>query len=130
MSCNCECDCTGAATVTSIIAGIILGILYYFGFIATGVIFWAYFAFGLLAVLFAPIYGFLSKRYSDNSCYCRYRNILNISAIGTIISAVVGLITVSVASTITVTIVIAIATFFAVLLIGSLVCLTKCICEN
>lgn len=128
--CNCECDCSGNAVIAGIISGIILGVLYYFDLVATGVIFWVYLVFGLLAVLSLPIYGLLGGRLSGNSCYCANRGLLTTAAIGTVIAAAVGLIVSGVGSAVATTVVIAIATFFTALLIGALLCMSKCICEN
>ena len=129
MSC-CRCDCAYWAIIISIIAGVILGVLYSFGFIATGIVFWVYLAIGVIGIFASPIYASFSTGGCIERCFCNNRRFLLIAAVGAIIAAVVGLIVAAIAPTIVVAIVIGIATFFAVLLLGVVTCISKCICND
>lgn len=125
---SCRCNCGYLALIVAILAGIVLGILYALGFVATGLIFWAYLLTGIGALLLAPLYTAGSD--CSISCQCRYRNLLLTAAIGTVVAAAVGLIVAAVASIPVIAIVVGVATLFTVLLLGTLVCLTNCLCER
>ena len=125
---SCRCNCGYLALIVAILAGVVLGILYALGFVATGCIFWVYLLTGITALLLAPLYTVGTD--CGISCQCRYRSLLLIVAIGTVAAAGVGLIVATVASIPIIAIVVGVATLFAVLLLGTLVCLTNCLCER
>ncbi len=122
MTC-CNSNCVCLAVILGIISGVILGVLYALGFVATGIIFWVYLVFGVLAVFLSPLYA----RRGDG-CFCKFRRLLLTAAVGSIISAAIGLIVATVASTTVVGIVLGIATLFIVMLIISVICLVNCLC--
>lgn len=129
MSCS-RYECAYLAIIIGIIAGVILGVLYSLGFVATGIIFWAYLAIGLAGVFLSPIYGFLNNMCGGSRCFCSSRVILLVATVGTIITAAIGFIVASVASTTVVAIVVGLATFFVVMLIVAILCVARCICEQ
>lgn len=129
MSC-CKCECAYLAVIIGIIAGVILGVLFSLGFVATGIIFWAYLAIGLAGVFLSPIYAFLDNTCGEGKCFCGNKVILLIAAVGTIIAAAVGLIVAGIASTVVLSIIIGIATFFVVTLTVAIICVTRCICRD
>ena len=124
MNC-CRNSCVYPAVIIAILAGVALGVLYSLGFVATGILFWAYLGVGVLGLFALPVYALANCR-----CYCQYRNALLTGAIGTLVTAAIGLIVAAVADTIVVAITVGVATFFVVLLLGILVCLANCICER
>ena len=127
MSCF-QCKCTCLSTIIAILSGVTLGVLYYLEYVATGIIFWTFLAIGVLAILLLPVYA-LTKCCDEDRCFCDYRKLLTIASLGTIITAAIGLL-VPISFTILTAIVISFATFFAVLLIGSVICFTKCLCKR
>ena len=127
MSC-CKYECTCLSVIISIIIGFIIGILNFFDIVATGVIFWVFLAIGVAAVLLLPVYA-LTKCSEGDKCFCCYRKLLTAASVGTIITAGIGLIIESVIGGITLAIVVGFATFFAVLLITSVICFAKCLCK-
>lgn len=124
MNC-CRNSCVYTAVIVAILAGVALGVLYSLGFVATGILFWAYLGIGVLGLFALPVYGL-----GHNRCYCQYRTALLTGAIGTVITAALGLILAAVAGTVVVAIVVGVATFFASLWLGVLVCLANCLCER
>ncbi len=128
--CNCKYECAYLAVIVSILSGVVLGVLYSIGLIATGLIFWVYLLIGALGILLTPIYGLNTDSGCVESCFCRYKNLITVGGIGTIIFAAVGLIIELIASTVIVAIVIGLATFFIVFLLSSVICLANCICED
>ncbi len=128
--CNCKYECAYLAVIVSILSGVVLGVLYSIGLIATGLIFWVYLLIGALGILLAPIYGLRGDLGRDESCFCKYKNLITVGGIGTIVFAAVGLIVQFIASTIVVSIIIGLATFFIVFLLSSVLCLANCICED
>ncbi len=128
MNCG-KCNCAYLAIIVAILAGVALGVLFALGFIATGIVFWAYLAVGALSLLLAPVYARITSRGDGCSCYCRYRVIQLVAAIGAIITAAVGLIVAPVAGVVVVGIVVGVATLFVTLLLGTVVCLVNCLCE-
>ena len=118
------------SVILGIIAGVVLGVLYSFGFIATGVIFWAYLAIGVLGVFLSPIYATNGGCESNDRCFCRNRTIILVASVGAIVSAAVGLIVAGVALTTLIAIVLGVATFFVVTLIAAIICLTLCLCND
>ena len=75
MSC-CRNECAYLAVIIGIIAGVILGVLYSLGFVATGIIFWAYLAIGIAGVFLSPIYAFLDNVCREGNCFCSNKIIL------------------------------------------------------
>lgn len=128
--CNCKYECAYLAVIVSILSGVVLGVLYSIGLIATGLIFWVYLLIGALGILLTPIYGLNNNSGCVESCFCRYKNLITVGGIGTIVFAAVGLIVQFIASTIAVSIIIGLATFFIVFLLSSALCLANCICED
>ena len=127
MSC-CRCECL--SVVIGIIAGVILGILSFAGFVSTGVIFWVLLAFGLFETLLAPIYGFLNQDACDERCFCSYRRLLTFAAVGAIITSVIGLIIAGLGFPIVLAIVVGLSVFFSVMLLVALICLARCACQR
>lgn len=129
MTCNRE-NCACVALIVAILAGVALGILSALGFVTAGIIFWAYLALGALGILLAPIYSTDGTREGNCRCGCRYRQLLLGAAVGTILSATVGLLVAAIAGVTVLSIIIGVATLFATFLLGIVICLTKCLCEN
>ncbi len=129
MSC-CRNECGYLAVIIGIIAGVILGVLFSLGFVATGIIFWAYLAIGLAGVFLSPIYAFLDKLCGESKCFCANKIILLVAVIGTIITAAVGLIVAAIAPVVVLSIIIGLATFFVVMLTVAIICVTRCICRQ
>ena len=127
---NCRCECAYLSVIIGIIAGVILGALYALGFVATGIIFWVFLAIGLAGVFLAPLYAANDSCINGDRCFCTYRRILFAAAIGAILTAAAGLIVAALTSTIATAIVLGLATFFSVTLVGSLVCLARCLCNR
>lgn len=127
---TCRCNCGYLALLIGIFAGVLAGVLYALGFIALGVIFWAYLAVGVLGLLLTPLYATGACGAGCSGCFARYRTQILVAAIGTIAAAVVGLIAAPFAATVVLAIILGIATLFVVLLPATLVCLTKCLCDN
>lgn len=122
---NCKCSCGYIGLLVAIFAGVLAGILYATGFIAVGVVFWAYLAVGVLGLLLTPLYATESCR-----CFFRYRTKILIAAIGTVIAAVVGLIAAPFVATTLVAVILGVATLFTVLLLSLTVCLSQCLCDD
>lgn len=129
MNC-CRCECAYLSVIIGIIAGVLLGVLYALGFVATGIIFWVYLAIGLAGVFLAPIYAANGSCQIGEKCFCEYRRILLATSGGAILTAAVGLIVSALGSIIATAIVLGIATFFAVALLVSVICLAKCLCNS
>ena len=129
MSCS-RCECAYLAVIIGIIAGVVLGVLYSLGFVATGIIFWALLAIGILGVFLAPIYAGSDTCMNGDRCFCSYRRILLVAAVGAILTAAAGLIVVALGSTVATAIVLGLATFFSVMLVVSLICLARCLCNR
>lgn len=126
----CKCDCGYLSIIAGIIAGVVLGILYSFGLIATGIIFWTFLAIGLAGVFLAPLYSTRNFSAERDRCFCGHRRLILITSIGTIISAALGLILAPIASAVVVAIVLGFATAFSVALIVALICLARCLCNS
>ncbi len=129
MNC-CRCNCAYISVIVAILAGVLLGVLYALGFVVTGLIFWAYLAIGVAAILLAPIYATGASCQGNCRCFARYRRGLLGSAIATVIAAGIGLIVAFVSSVPVIAIALSIATFTVVLLLGLLVCLANCLTES
>lgn len=122
-------DCLCLTIVLSIIAGVLLGILFGLGFLTAIPVFLIYLITGIAGVFFVPLYAILRNCTGESNCFCRVNKVLQIALIGTIITAAAGLIIASIASVSTVAIVLGISTFFIVLVLGTLLCYAKCICN-
>ncbi len=129
MSC-CRNECAYLAVIIGIIAGVILGVLYSLGFVATGIIFWAYLAIGIAGVFLSPIYAFLDKLSGESMCFCSNKVILLVATVGAIITAAVGLIVAAIAPVVVLSIVVGLATFFVVMLLVAIICVARCICRG
>ena len=126
----CRCECAYLSVIAGILAGVVIGVLSALGFVATGIIFWAYLAIGVAAVFLAPIYGANVTCPGSERCFCRYRRVLLAAAVGTILTAAAGLIVAAFASTTVIAIVLGLTTFFVVWLVGLVICLARCLCND
>jgi len=125
MAC-CRMNCAYLSAIIGILAGVVLGILYAFGFVPTGIIFWVYLATGILGVLLAPLYAFLDH----DGCFCNYRGLILTATVGNIITAAVGLLVAPVAPVAVTAIVLGLATVFLVAFLVSVLCITNCLCRR
>lgn len=128
MNC-CRYNCACLSVIVAILAGVALGILYALGFVATGIVFWAYLAIGVLGIALAPIYA-TGVSCNGRCCFARYRTLVLSGAIGTAVAAAVGLLAALAAPVVVAAIILGVATFFVVLLLGTLVCLTGCLSNS
>ena len=128
--CTCGTSCAFLSTAISIIAGIVIGLLFYFGaipFIATPLIVTlvvgaAAFAGIAAAFLFA-------RDCTVKQCLCRLRTALFAGATGTfLLSLLAQLVTVTI-GTVFGAILIGLIAFLLILLIGAIICLTACVGE-
>ena len=129
MNCS-RCECGYLAVIIGIIAGVALGALYSLGFVATGIIFWALLAIGVLGVFLAPVYAGSDTCLNGDRCFCSYRKILLVAAVGAILTAAAGLIIVAFVSVVATAIVLGLATFFSAMLLVSTICLARCLCNR
>lgn len=129
MSC-CRGECAYLAVLTGIVAGVLLGVFYALGFVATGIIFWLYLLVGLAGVFLSPLYAAKAGRPTGENCFCGYRVPFLVAAAGTIIASAAGLILAALTSAVAIAIALSVATFFAVVLVVLTICLTNCICEG
>ncbi len=123
---SCNSNCTCISVIISIILGVILGVLYSLGFVSTGIIFWAFLAVGVGAILLTPIYTLNESNNGERKCLYYYIKWIVGASIGTIILAAAGLI-IPTTSIVVTSIVIGLATFFVVLLVAQIICLLKCL---
>ena len=126
----CRCECAYLAIIVSIILGVILGVLSSFGLVSTGIIFWVYLAIGVLGILVSPLYAGTNGTGCVERCYCNNRRFLLVAAVGAIIAAAVGLIVAPIVSVTVLAIVVGVASFFAALVLGAIICISKCICND
>lgn len=124
---RCRCNCGYLALLAGIFAGVAAGVLFALGFVSLGVIFWAYLALGGLALLLTPVYAMTSCGKDCGKCFLRYRTPIVLAAVGTIVTAVLGLILAPLATLVVLAIVLGVATLFAVLTLGLLICLVECL---
>ena len=129
MSCS-RCECAYLSLIIAIIAGVVLGVLYALGVVATGIVFWVFLAIGILGVFLAPIYAASDTCINGDGCFCSYRRIFFASAVGAIVTATAGLIVAALDSVVATAIVLGLATFFSVLLVASTICLARCLCNR
>lgn len=126
----CRNSCIYLSIIAGIVAGVVLGVLYSLGYVSSGIVFWVYLGIGALAALLAPLYTTRNSYKCGETCFCYYKNLILVAAIGSIIAAAVGLIIAAVASTVAIAVVFGIASFFVVMLIASLICLADCLCAQ
>ena len=126
----CKSNCLCLAVIVAILAGVALGILYAMGLVATGIIVWVYLLTGIAGILLSPLYASAQSCAGRCHCFARYRAALLAGAVGAIVAAALGLILAPVATVVTVAIVLGVATFFAVLLLIAIVCLTNCLTKE
>lgn len=124
----CKSNCLWISLVSGIIAGFVLGILYTFGFVATGIIFWVYILIGVLTIFLAPIYAAACSCGSRCRCFCNYRVLLTIASIGAIVASAVGIIIVAFAPVIVTAIFLGLATLFAVMALVLILCFVSYLC--
>ncbi len=125
----CRDDCVYLATITGIVSGVVLGVLYSLGFIATGIIFWVLLLIGVAGLFLAPVYALIANGEDEKRCVCANRRLGIVGSVGAIIASAVGLIIEFIAPVIAVAIVIGVAVLFAVIVLVSLICIAKCACE-
>lgn len=125
----CRDDCAYLATITGIVSGVVLGVLYSLGFVATGIIFWVLLLIGVGGLFLAPVYALISTGEGEKRCFCANRRLGIVGAVGAIIASAVGLVIQFIAPVIAVAIAIGLAVLFAVILLVSLICIAKCACE-
>ena len=123
-------NCPYIAAIVALVAGVVLGVLYALGFVVTGIIFWAYLGIGVAALLLGPVYATSVTCEGSCQCFGANRNVFLASAIGTVVTALAGLIVAPIASVTVVGIVLGLATFFVVWLLGTIVCLMNCLTKN
>ena len=124
---NCRCNCGYLALLAGIFAGIIVGVLYTLGFVGTGIVFWVYLALGILGLLLTPLYALTACSTECARCFARYRWPIVLSAIATVVTGALGLILAPLATVTVLAIVLGVATLFAVLFLGILICLLNCV---
>ncbi len=128
MSC-CRGECAYVSILIGIVAGVLLGVLYSLGFVATGIIFWLYLLVGISGVFLAPLYAASAGRPTGENCFCRYRALFLTASAGAIVAAAAGLILAALSSIVAIAIAIALATFFVFVLLTLTICIANCICE-
>ena len=123
---DCKCNCSYIAVIVAIVLSFVLGALGFFGFIPATPAITVILAIGLAGLFFAPIYQLLGSASNTCDCFCTYGQPLLISSVGAVVAAVLSFVLFGVGvAAIIPYIAFAIAVFFAVLLIGILVCLTR-----
>ncbi len=130
INCNCKTNCTGLGIIVSLISGIVALVLTLTGIITISTLF-AWIAFGI-AVGLAIITFLVSAFSNDNEkrerrCVCRALTALQAGLLGTILTSLVLLAVGFVATSIIGAIVYGIFVFFFILIITSLICLTRCL---
>ena len=128
MCCNRDCGCLLAAVV-SIFLGIIIGVLFFFGFIPTiipGI--WIAFGIAVLSFIGVTIIATMNDR-EVMRCLCQYGRCLLTGIVGTILTTIVALVIELTIGEILPTIIIAILGFFFILLIIAIVLFIRCLIE-
>lgn len=126
----CRSNCTFLAVILGVLAGFLLGILYAFEFVSTGILFWVYLVLGAFGILLAPLYAIGTAAREGERCFCYYKTLLLVGAVGTIVSSAVGLLTASLAPVAFVATVVGVATFFLTAFLSTVACLADCICRS
>ena len=129
MRCS-RCECAYLSIIIGIVAGVLLGVLFALGFVATGIIFWALLAIGILGVFLAPLYAANTACSCTEQCFCNYRKILLATSAGAIVTSAAGLIVAPLGVAVATAIILGLATFFAATQLVSTICLTSCLCNN
>ena len=129
MSC-CKNECAWLSIIIGIISGVALGVLYALGFVATGLIFWAYLAIGVAGIFLLPIYAINNSCRENGQCLCSFRKLLTIASVGAIVLSAFGLILGGTLSTVAFAITLGIATLFVVMLLVLVLCLVRCLCKE
>lgn len=129
MNC-CKCNCVCLSVISGLVAGIIIGILYTFGFVSPFVASLIGLAIGVIGLFLSPLYALNTSFRGEEHCFCRYRRLILVSALGAIIASVVGLLLSGPAPVFLVAIVLGLVTLFATMLVVALVCLINCMCRS
>ena len=129
MRCS-RCECAYLSIIIGIVAGVLLGVLFALGFVATGIIFWALLAIGILGVFLAPLYAANTACPGAEQCFCNYRKILLATSAGAIVTSAAGLIVAPLGVAVATAIILGLATFFAATQLVSTICLASCLCNN
>lgn len=125
--CTCSTSCAFIGTAVSLIAGIVVGLLFFFGvipFVATPLIVTLIVG----AVAFAGIAAaFLFARDCRvKECLCRLRGVLFVGSAGTFLASLLAqLVTLTIGSVFA-AILIGLIAFFLILLISAIICLAAC----
>lgn len=126
-NCRCGTSCAFIGTAISLIAGIIIGLLFFFAvipFVATPLI--VTLIVGAVA-LFAIAAAFLFVRdYSVKQCLCRLRGILFTGAVGTFLASLFAILASVTTGAVFGAIVVGVIGFFLILLISAIICLAIC----
>lgn len=123
----CRLNCNYLALLIAVAAGVLLGILYALGFVATGIVFWVYLLIGVAGILLTPLYSTGASSECTSRCFARYCTQILVGAIGTVLLAAVGLLVAPIASVTIVAIVLGGNTLFVTLLLATLVCFVECL---
>ncbi len=125
--CDCGNSCAFAGTALALIAGIVIGLLFFFGvipFVATPLLVTLIFG-GVLFIGIAAAFLF-SPNYGITQCLCRYRGILFAGSAGTFLASLLAqLVTLTIGSILP-AILVGLIAFFLVLLIAAIICLARC----
>ncbi len=128
-NCNCKTGCTALGLIASLISGIVALVLTITGTITISTLF-AWIGFGIAVVLL--IVTFLVVAFAgenenrERGCIVKTLTTLQLGALGTILTALVLLAVGFVATSIIGAIVYGAFIFFFILLITSVICLTRC----
>ncbi len=129
-SCNCNnrVNCTFLAIAVSVIIGIVAGILTFTGVIAIGTTFlWVTFGVALL-YLAALLVSVINNNTSGvRRCVCENSGVITLSILGTLLASVILLGVAFAATSVLGAIVAGALLAFFALLVGSAVCLIRCI---
>lgn len=126
---DCKCECAYISIIAGIIFGVVAAVLYALGFIGIGVLLAVVFFIGIAGIFLLPVYSLLSSSSSTCYCFCSYRRLMTVASIGTLITAFATYVIFRAFESIILTaILVAVSAFFAVLLIGAVICLTKSVC--
>ena len=132
LGCNCSCGCGAVGTIFGIILGVIVAVLFSLGLtplILSGI--WVAFSVGVASLAFvlilAAFTGCSTSCCNVEKCLIKKLKCLLIGILGTILTTL-ALVSISLEiSSIVVTIIVALATFFLIFLISSIVSFLKCL---
>lgn len=126
---DCKCDCAYISVIAGIIAGVIVGVLYALGFIEIGIFLTIAFIIGIAGIFFSPIWSLLPFVASSGHCFCSYRRLITVASVGTVITSTATYVVSRAADSVPLlATAVGISTFFAILLLGTIICLTKTVC--